>query len=140
VGSPTAFSSRLIPQANHATAQGLSQLLNVTLETYRQTTFQQIHFTTPYGSGQSGVGTSVTPTWRFSLWQVMLVNKWATNATLTEKEAAYAGISAAMDLYRNITPESGAYMVRMHGSMKFVARTYHFVDLWQNEADIHEPN
>lgn len=76
--------------------------------------------------------TSVTPAWRNSLWhvsptrsdalillthatissQVVVSEIWNFNTTVTEKRSIIDKLSASADILRNITPNSGAYMVR----------------------------
>jgi len=73
VGLPNALSSRLIPQANHATAASRAQLVDALMNAFSSTVFSQIHFTTPFGfKGTTGVDTSINPVWRKSLYQVRI--------------------------------------------------------------------
>ncbi|PPQ89436.1 hypothetical protein CVT25_012815, partial [Psilocybe cyanescens] len=120
VAVPNALTSRLIPQKNHATAAGRAETLNALTNALENAEFSQIHFTTPFGfKGSDGKDTSVNPIWRSSLYQVILVNIWEYNATIADKQAAYAQGTKAVNFLRDITPDSGAYL---------------------NESDIHEPN
>ncbi|KAF8873597.1 FAD-binding domain-containing protein, partial [Gymnopilus junonius] len=119
IGLPIAMGSRLIPAANHATAQSRAQLLEAMLNAFNSSTFSQVCITTPFALNEPDEDTSVNPVWRTSLYHVILTNTWLYNATLAEKKAAYATSSKAADFLREITPTSGAYV---------------------NEAAVHEPN
>ncbi|KAF9053268.1 FAD-binding domain-containing protein [Panaeolus papilionaceus] len=120
VGVPNVLSSRLIPQSLHNTEADRQSLLDAMIFAFNQTSFSQLHFTTPYGfNGTDGKDTSVNPLWRTSLYQVIGVNSWFFNDTLADRNAAYAQNTAAITPLRNLTPNGGAY---------------------HNEADIHEPN
>ncbi|KAF9561165.1 FAD-binding domain-containing protein [Agrocybe pediades] len=120
VGLPNALTSRLIPQANHATAASRAQLTEALLNAINNTIFSQIHITTPFGfKGTDGKDTSVNPIWRTSLYQIILVNTWLPGDTLAIRQGAFADSTKAVNFLRDITPNSGAY---------------------HNEADIHEPN
>ncbi|KAF8910415.1 FAD-binding domain-containing protein [Gymnopilus junonius] len=119
VGLPISMGSRLIPQANHATAKGRAQLLEALLNAFNAAFFSQLCMTTPFAANQPDEVTSINPVWRTSLYHVILSNTWDFNATLAERKAAYAASSKAANFLREITPNSGAYV---------------------NEADVHEPN
>ncbi|KAF8163701.1 hypothetical protein B0H34DRAFT_672644 [Crassisporium funariophilum] len=120
VGLPNAMTSRFIPQRNHVTEKDRTQLLDALMNAIDLTVYSQIHIVMPYGfKGSDGTDTSVTPTWRESLYQIVLVNAWFVDATLADREAAYARSTKAVDFIRAITPDSGSYL---------------------NEADIHEPD
>ncbi|KAF8879978.1 FAD-binding domain-containing protein [Gymnopilus junonius] len=119
IGLPIAMGSRLIPAANHATAQSRAQLLEAMLNAFNSSSFSQVCMTTPFAANQPDAVTSVNPVWRTSLYHVILTNTWEFNATLADKQAAYAASTKAADFLRAITPSSGAYV---------------------NEAAVHEPN
>ncbi|KAJ3504745.1 hypothetical protein NLJ89_g7778 [Agrocybe chaxingu] len=120
VGLPIAMASRLVPQKNHATPEGRTELLEALSSAFGLSVFSQIHFTSPYGfTGSNGSDTSVNPVWRTSLYQVIVVNSWLFDSTLEQRKEAYAQTTKSINYLRDITPDSGAY---------------------HNEADIHEPN
>ncbi|KAF8886615.1 FAD-binding domain-containing protein [Gymnopilus junonius] len=119
IGLPIVMGSRIIPQANHATAAGRAQVLEALLNAFNSTSFAQMCLTAPYAANQSDADTSTNPIWRTALYHVILVNDYEYNATLAERQAAYTASSTAANFLRNITVNGGAYV---------------------NEADVHEPN
>ncbi|PPQ97192.1 hypothetical protein CVT26_000468 [Gymnopilus dilepis] len=120
IGVPNALTTRLIPQKNHQTLESRAELKKALLNACDNAEFCQLHLTTPFGFQETdGKDTSINPIWRQALYQVILVNPWAYNATVEEKREAYAKGTKAVDFLREITPGFGAYL---------------------NEADIHEPN
>jgi hypothetical protein len=63
--------------------------------------------------------TSVTPAWRNSLWHVAYADGWELGAGVASQQAAFARVTAATQLLRDLFPNSGCYF---------------------NEADYNEPN
>jgi hypothetical protein len=63
--------------------------------------------------------TSITPAWRNSVWHVAFADGWDLSATLATQQEAFARVTAATQLLRNLFPTSGCYF---------------------NEADYNEPN
>ena len=53
--------------------------------------------------------TCITPAWRRAGVHVVWGAGWAANATLTQQQQVYAGISQLTQLVRGATPGSGAY-------------------------------
>ncbi|KAF9053278.1 FAD-binding domain-containing protein [Panaeolus papilionaceus] len=120
IGLPIAITSRMIPAKNHKTAASRAALKTALLEAFKHAFFYQFHITAPYNfKGTSIADTSVHPSWRDVLYQVILVNTWGWNESLADRKAAYASSTQAADILRKATPEGFAY---------------------HNEADIHEPN
>ncbi|KAF9053297.1 FAD-binding domain-containing protein [Panaeolus papilionaceus] len=120
VGTPGLISSRLVPQSLHETVQGRQSIVDAVVTAFENSAFAQLHFTTPYGfNGTDGKDTSINPLWRSSLYSVVTVNKYLYNATLADRQAAYAASTTAIQPLRDLTPNGGAY---------------------HNEADVHEPN
>ncbi|PPR06693.1 hypothetical protein CVT26_001454 [Gymnopilus dilepis] len=119
IGLPIAMGSRIVPKANHATAQGRAQILEALLNAFNNTSFSQMCITAPISANRPDEDTSVNPVWRTALYHVILANTWFFNATLADRQAAYATSSKAANFLRDITPNAGAY---------------------HNEADVHEPN
>ena len=75
--------------------------------------------TTPLNYNATPVtDTSVTPAWRNSVYEVVLWTTFNFNSTLTEKKAAYATTSQAIDFVRDLTPDA----------------------VYINEADVYESN
>ncbi|KAJ7587590.1 FAD-binding domain-containing protein [Mycena floridula] len=74
--------------------------------------------TTPFLYGPNN-NTSVNPVWRESIWEVLLANVWNFDASVSEISKSYADLTAAADILRAMTPDSGGYL---------------------NEADVYEPN
>ncbi|TFK91561.1 FAD-binding domain-containing protein [Polyporus arcularius HHB13444] len=118
VGLPLATSSRLIPVDNFQTPEKQAELVATLSTTLQSSASALIFAVAPYFFKDDGA-TSVTPAWRDSIWHVPLSAAWNYDTTKEEKQAILAGLSAAVDPLRAITPGSGAY---------------------QNEADVHEPN
>lgn len=48
----------------------------------------------------------------FRTLQVILVNPWVYNASVEVKKATYAQGTKAVNFLRDVTPDSGAYLVR----------------------------
>lgn len=141
IGVPNALTTRLVPQKNHETLESRAQLKDALLNACDNAEFCQLHLTTPFGFKETdGKDTSINPIWRHSLYQVILVNPWAYNATVEEKRAAYARGSKAVNFLRDITPGSGAYLVRRIFALYQLQGLLMWIFVPQNEADIHEPN
>ncbi|KAF9561158.1 FAD-binding domain-containing protein [Agrocybe pediades] len=120
VGLPVALSSRFVPAKNHETESGRAELKEALMNAFAHSAFSQIHITTAYGfKGSKGLDTSVHPSWRTALYQVIFVNSWYWDGTMADQQLAYTESTKAADYLREITPGAGAYL---------------------NEADIHEPN
>ncbi|EKM56467.1 uncharacterized protein PHACADRAFT_207699 [Phanerochaete carnosa HHB-10118-sp] len=72
-------------------------------------------FLFPYVEGT----TSVTPAWRTSLWHFSVKERFYFNSTLQDRQSEYAQVDQHIQVFRNLTPGSGAYF---------------------NEGDVYEPD
>ncbi|KAI0683912.1 FAD-binding domain-containing protein [Cerioporus squamosus] len=118
VGLPFAVASRLIPADNFRTPEKQTELVTTLSTTLQESASAFIFAVAPFLYKDDGM-TSVTPAWRDSIWHVPLSAAWNFDTATEEKQGILAGLSAAVDPLRAITPGSGAY---------------------QNEADVHEPD
>ncbi|KAI9660637.1 MAG: hypothetical protein M1821_009989 [Bathelium mastoideum] len=136
VGVGMAVGSRLLPRTLFQSAAGQQQvtdaLLNVSGIVSYPSQYQpdarapsyggplQILITPPAAYSLNGTAeSSVTPTWRNSLWHIVARNGFAPDADAQTISNAFAGATAAAQVLRELAPQSGAY---------------------QNEADIFEPD
>ncbi|KAJ7211368.1 FAD-binding domain-containing protein [Mycena pura] len=118
VGDNAVIASRLIPKNNFANATARSELVDALMQTLAHVTFDMtLIATTPFNVPDDG-STSVTEAWRTAIWHVVAEGGWAGTLPVDQEKATYAGISAAADFLRAITPDAA----------------------YQNEADVHEPN
>ena len=55
--------------------------------------------------------TAVTPAWRDAVWHLSLSVRFDFNATLVDRADVYRAVSAHMQRFRDLAPESGSYFV-----------------------------
>ncbi|KAF4614787.1 hypothetical protein D9613_002542 [Agrocybe pediades] len=90
VGLPVALSSRFVPAKDHETESGRAELKEALMNAFAHSAFSQIHITTAYGfKGSKGLGTSVHPSWRTALYQVIFVNSWYWDGTMADQQLAH---------------------------------------------------
>ncbi|KAL4251099.1 oxygen-dependent FAD-linked oxidoreductase family protein [Abortiporus biennis] len=117
-GIPSTIGSRLVPQSLFHTEESKAKLLDALLEGASVNTTDYIVFgTTPFSFKADGQ-TSVTESWRDSVWHVATEVTWNWDTTLDEKKDAFLKASQSVAKLRTITPDAA----------------------YQNEADVYEPN
>ncbi|PIL34937.1 hypothetical protein GSI_02724 [Ganoderma sinense ZZ0214-1] len=121
VGYERSASSRLLPSRLFTNASTLAQLRSLVADV--------LPFANPYiiagtpwlyepAPGAAGA-TSVTPAWRDAVWHLLLSTSFEYNDTLAEREGRYRALSAHIQGFRDLAPESGSYF---------------------NEGDVYEPD
>ncbi|KAJ7791115.1 hypothetical protein B0H14DRAFT_3094553 [Mycena olivaceomarginata] len=118
VGTNLALTSRLIPKSLLSTPSDRAQLVEALQATNDAGPGMIILLVPPVSYVYQEGSTSVTESWRSSVYHVTVVASWAWNATSAEKRAAYQDASRAIDNLRRITPDAACL----------------------NEADVYEPN
>ncbi|KAK0472774.1 FAD-binding domain-containing protein [Armillaria novae-zelandiae] len=119
VGSPFVTGSRLIPADKFSDAKSRQVLWERLVEALQNSTVPIIFAVAPYFYDGDDGETSVNSAWRNSIWHVTSSELWSFNTTKQEQLSIYSSISKSMDVLRDFTPTSGAYL---------------------NEADVYEPN
>ena len=74
-----------------------------------------IGVTTPFLYDATPGATSVTPAWRDAIWHLSVKWQFGYNDTLAERQDGYEELSAHIQNFRDLTPGSGAYFVRVFG-------------------------
>lgn len=139
-GISTTISSRLIPKALLATADGQAAIANALVNISNQLIYPtspvntdplsltygppvQIIATTPYSYVPPAYAplddSSVTPAWRDSTWHVAVGTLFSNEASASEINELFLAMHNAGNILRDLAPDSGAY---------------------QNEADVFEPD
>ncbi|KAJ7579762.1 FAD-binding domain-containing protein [Mycena floridula] len=124
INIPTGFgiavASRFIPVKYFNTTSQRNALSTALQNIATSGTVAEVDFfqTTPLLYGPNS-NTSVNPVWRESVWEVLLANVWNFDASVSEIAKSYSDLTAAADILRAMTPDSGGYL---------------------NEADVYEPN
>ncbi|KAJ7577456.1 FAD-binding domain-containing protein [Mycena floridula] len=117
-GINLALASRFIP-VEHFQTPSQSKALSDALDSVADKVDLTLMFqTTPFLFGGNN-NTSVNPIWRKSIWQVILVKTWNFDASVSEISSTYSELTAATDVLREMTPDSGGYL---------------------NESDVYEPD
>ncbi|KAA1474685.1 FAD-binding domain-containing protein [Dentipellis sp. KUC8613] len=116
-GLNLALASRLIPRANFASASARSELVTALMNAHSTASSLRLLIGPPSSFPGDGT-TSINPAWRDSIYHVTLIETWAWNSTLADKQKQFSDTSKAIDFLRKITPDA-AYL---------------------NESDVHEPN
>ncbi|KAF5361121.1 hypothetical protein D9758_009078 [Tetrapyrgos nigripes] len=118
VGVNVALASRLIPKDNFSTSQKQIQLVDNLVNANSMTDNLLFLIDAPSSYPDPNKTTSVTETWRDSIYHVTMISTWNWNSTMEEKKAKYRNVRNAIEGLRRDTPD-GAY---------------------SNEADVYEPN
>ena len=112
-GGPQTLGSRLIP-ADLMTSDAVKRLavaINLTTITYAVggLTGMFVAGGAVASNDPYSTETSISPAWRRAGFHVAFGAGWALNATLSEQQSIFQGVSALNDLLRVQTPGSGAY-------------------------------
>jgi hypothetical protein len=112
-GGPQTLGSRLIP-AQLMTGDAEKRLavaINLTTITYAVggLTGMFVAGGSVAANDPYSTETSISPAWRKAGFHVAFGGGWALNATLSEQQSIFQGVSALNDLLRIQTPGSGAY-------------------------------
>ncbi|PCH44707.1 FAD-binding domain-containing protein [Wolfiporia cocos MD-104 SS10] len=118
VGPETTMGSRLIPTSLFDNEVGRTTLSN-TIKNVLSFVNPYIVVGTPFLYNYTVGTTSVTPAWRDSLWHLSIHSEWVWNSTVEYIAEQYTAVTQHAQLFRDITPGSGAYF---------------------NEGDVYEPN
>ncbi|PIL34928.1 hypothetical protein GSI_02715 [Ganoderma sinense ZZ0214-1] len=113
--------TRLLPSRLFTNASALAELHTLVTDV--------LPFANPYiiagtpwlyepAPGAAGA-TAVTPAWRDAVWHLSLSTRFAYNDTLADREGRYRAVSAHIQGFRDLAPESGSYF---------------------NEGDVYEPD
>ena len=113
VGPELDLGTRLLPSRLFSTASGRAQLSALINET--------LAFASPYVvagtpwlykslAGAAGA-TSTTPAWRDAVWHLSIKWQFQYNDTLAARADGYRTLSAHIQKFRDLAPESGAYFV-----------------------------
>ncbi|KAH9849044.1 FAD-binding domain-containing protein [Lenzites betulinus] len=118
VGPELELGTRLLPASLFQSATGRAQLSAVIKEIL-QFSSPYIVAGTPFLFKAEAGATSVTPAWRDSVWHISTKAQFQYNSTIPERKTLYQELSAHVQLYRDLSPGSGAYF---------------------NEGDVYEPD
>ncbi|KAJ7291112.1 FAD-binding domain-containing protein [Mycena rebaudengoi] len=110
VGAPNTLITRLIPTTLFSSEAGRTTLTNTMIKMIQQYGVNPyIVVGTPFLFKGPANATSVTPAWRNSLWQIGGHTSWGYNATVSQIRTQFQIASNITQLFRDITPGSGAY-------------------------------
>ncbi|KAJ7616093.1 FAD-binding domain-containing protein [Roridomyces roridus] len=118
VGVAMTVTSRLIPVANFQTEKSRAELAQAMTALIDEVPVALGFGVAPFVHGNNN-DTSVNPAWYESLWHLALATTWNFNETSSSLSTIYSDLSSAIDPFRALAPNSGAYV---------------------NEADIYEPD
>ncbi|TFK56500.1 isoamyl alcohol oxidase [Heliocybe sulcata] len=109
VGQEYLLGSRLMPAKLFQTEDGKQQILDA-LNNMLPAVNPYIVVGTPFLYNETAGATSINPVWYDSLWHLSFHTAFTFNSTLEEKKAAYQTADGLVDTFRDIAPDSGAYM------------------------------
>ncbi|KAF9035121.1 hypothetical protein BJ165DRAFT_1615500 [Panaeolus papilionaceus] len=116
VGLAQVLASRIIPDTKMSDPAVIDAITTGMLES----DFSQILAVPPYGfKNFEANGTSINPNWRTGIWHAVMSYGWNFDSTLEERVQAYQNLTTQWAAVRNLTPGAAVY---------------------QNEADVYEPN
>ncbi|CCM05083.1 uncharacterized protein FIBRA_07290 [Fibroporia radiculosa] len=118
VGPEITLGTRLLTTSLFETEEGRALLSGVITEVLPFAAPYVVQGT-PFLYNYTRGATSFTPAWYDSLWHLSVHATWEWNSTVEEIAASYLNVSSHVQLFRDITPTSGAYF---------------------NEGDVYEPN
>ncbi|KAF2097315.1 FAD-binding domain-containing protein [Rhizodiscina lignyota] len=115
VGQGLIIAARFMPASLFETTEGRAKLMDFLGEIVAQGALPYIPMDTPYylssREGKSfGNDTSITPSWRNSIWELSWPGVWPWNSTVEEKQKAIASQNSLMEKAKELAPDSGAYM------------------------------
>ncbi|OCK96418.1 FAD-binding domain-containing protein [Cenococcum geophilum 1.58] len=110
VGTTRIISSRLIPTALFASADGRAQLLDYLAYLLNQGITPYIPVVNPVLVLHEPNATSATPAWRNTLWHLGGGVAWAWNSSVADRKAGVQRLAQLTERAEALTPGSGAYV------------------------------